>query len=162
MRRGGRRHVVKVKRGVHADGPRAVKGGHRGLGPRDPRSPCEAMGGLHRAYEEQECMVMKTASVESRKKTMASSSRRPVRGRAKDLKASSLAEAGHASTSVSHALWGVQEGLPVWSSKPGVGGFAGLDLKTRRRRVCRFGPQNRTVSSRRMRGTITKLASRRS
>jgi hypothetical protein len=49
-------------------------------------------------------------------------------------KASSLAEVGHASTSVSHVRRGVHrdlvvssskpsEGLPVWSSKPGKDGL---------------------------------------
>ena len=55
------------------------------------------------------------------------------------------------STSVSHALRGMQEGLPVlssksrmddfmiWASKPPVEGFMGLDLKTRRGRFGGLG-----------------------
>lgn len=54
MQHGGRCHALKVKQGVNANGPRAVKDEHRGLGPRDLRSPCDAMGDLHRAYDEQE------------------------------------------------------------------------------------------------------------
>ena len=89
------------------------------------------------------------------------------------------------STSVSHALRGMHEGLPVWSSKPGMDdfmiwaskppmeGFMGLDLKTRHGRFgglglktinCRFdwsGPQNRGVADRRTRGGISKLVLRR-
>jgi hypothetical protein len=36
---------------------------------------------------------------------------------------SSLAEVGHASTSFSHTWRDVQEGLLVWSSKPGIEGL---------------------------------------
>jgi hypothetical protein len=85
---------------------------------------------------------------------------------------------------VSHALQGMQEGLPVWSSKPGmddltiwasnplVEGFVGLDLKTRRGRFSGLGiktitcrcdlsrPQNQGVADRRIRGGISKLVLR--
>ena len=53
------------------------------MAPRDPRSPGRVMGDPHGARSEQEYMkgeiVMETASVKSRRKTMVSSSRLPVR-----------------------------------------------------------------------------------
>ena len=49
------------------------------LGPRDPKSSCGAISDPHRATEEQEYMVMKTASVKSRRMAMTRSSKLPVR-----------------------------------------------------------------------------------
>ena len=93
------------------------------------------MDGPHGARLEQEYMegemVMKTASIKSRKKAMASSSRLPVRRECERL-----------------------EGVKAWR-RP--------DMRQHRRwQVCRFGPQNWVATSRRMRGTVAKLASRRS
>ena len=83
--------MVKVKQDVHAYGLRVMKGEHRGLGPRDSRSPCKAMMiyVTHtKSKKEYIEMVLKTASAKSRKKKMASLNRQPMHMSMKYLKAS--------------------------------------------------------------------------
>jgi hypothetical protein len=61
---------------------------------------------------------MKAVLVKLRRKVMASSCRLPVCGGVKDIKAKShLAEAGHASTSMSHSVHGVRGGFDWFGHK---------------------------------------------
>ena len=91
--------------------------------------------------------VMKTVSAMSRRKTMVRSSRLLMRQERERLEGvEAWREVGHASISE-------LAGLPVWASKPSVGRFTGLDLKTGSASGWRL---------RRVRDVIAKFALRRS
>ena len=107
------------------------------------------MGDPHGARSEQEYMegemVVKTAWAKSRRKATASSSRLPMwREHQRSLRRQGTW------WEVGHMLTSEVAGLLIWGHKTGC------------HRVYQFGPQTSSSTSRRIRGTIVKLASRRS
>ena len=95
----------------------------------------ESMGDLHRAYEEQEhIVVMKTASAKSGRKAMPRSSRLPRSGSAKDSKASRHLAGGRTRVDIEDLTWESHgHGRFGWFGPQNHQrlGFAGLGLKTR-------------------------------